>query len=193
MGAHESAKSDRTKAREAFFIEFAKAIRSRFPKVPLIVTGGFRTRQGMESALTEGGCDMTGLGRPAALNPSLPTNIILNKEVKDEDAKLYARKIQAPWVARKLAPPAIGAGAESVSSDPPLPVCVGLIADMHVIIVLVQHADRRPGQAACIDCSQWANTRILRRTFAFAAGATSHIVWRLMHNPFPGILSLIYH
>ncbi|ROV99050.1 hypothetical protein VMCG_06582 [Cytospora schulzeri] len=112
MGAKESAKSDRTKAREAFFIEFAKAIRSRFPKVPLIVTGGFRSRQGMESALVEGGCDMVGIGRPAALNPTLPKNIVFNKEVKDEDAKLYAKKVEMPWLARQ-APPAIGAGAES--------------------------------------------------------------------------------
>lgn len=118
MGAKESAKSDRTKAREAFFIEFAKAIRSRFPQVPLIVTGGFRTRQGMETALIDGACDMVGIGRPAVLNPSLPINTVLNKEVKDEDAKLYARKIEAPWLARKLAPPAIGAGAESVSLIP---------------------------------------------------------------------------
>lgn len=112
MGAKESAKSDRTKAREAFFIEFAKAIRSRFPKVPLIVTGGFRTRLGMESALTAGGCDMVGVGRPAALNPHLPKNIVFNKEVKDEDAKLYVKKVEIPWLARQ-APPAIGAGAES--------------------------------------------------------------------------------
>ncbi|KUI56241.1 NADH oxidase [Cytospora mali] len=112
MGAKESAKSDRTKAREAFFIEFAKSIRSRFPNVPLIVTGGFRSRQGMESAVVEGGCDMVGIGRPAVLNPSLPKNIVFNKEVKDEDAKLYAKRIEVPWIA-KMAPPAIGAGAES--------------------------------------------------------------------------------
>ncbi|ROV92309.1 hypothetical protein VSDG_07284 [Cytospora chrysosperma] len=112
VGAKESAKSDRTKAREAFFIEFAKAIRSRFPNVPLIVTGGFRTRLGMESALTAGGCDMVGVGRPAVLNPHLPKNIVFNKEVKDEDAKLYVKKVEIPWLARQ-APPAVGAGAES--------------------------------------------------------------------------------
>lgn len=114
LGTPDANKSDRTKAREAFFIEFAKAIRSRFPKVPLIVTGGFRSRQGMEAALVDGGCDMVGIGRPAVLNPTLPHNIVFNKEVKDEDAKLYARRIQAPWLARQIAP-AIGASAESVS------------------------------------------------------------------------------
>lgn len=132
MGAKESNKSDRTKAREAFFIEFAKAIRSKFPKVPLIVTGGFRSRQGMESALVEGGCDMVGLGRPAALNPSLPKNIVFNKEIKDEDAKLYAKRVEMSWL-QKQAPAAIGAGAESVSCFPPLSALVaivGLITDL---------------------------------------------------------------
>ncbi|ROW14970.1 hypothetical protein VPNG_03444 [Cytospora leucostoma] len=112
LGTEDSKKSDRTKAREAFFIEFAKAIRSRFPQVPLIVTGGFRTRLGMEAALEQAGCDIVGIGRPAVLNPHLPKNTIFNKEVKDEDAKLYARKIEPSWLG-KLAPPAIGAGAES--------------------------------------------------------------------------------
>lgn len=108
-------KSDRTKAREAFFLEFAKAIRHKFVDLPLIVTGGFRTRQGMEAAVSEGGCDMVGLGRPAAINPRLPANIIFNKEVKDEDARLYMKKVPVPWVAKMIAP-GVGAGAESVSS-----------------------------------------------------------------------------
>lgn len=108
-------KSDRTKAREAFFLEFAKAIRHKFADLPLMVTGGFRTRQGMEAAVAEGGCDMVGIGRPAVVNPSLPSNIIFNKEISDADARLYLTKYKAPWIA-KLISPAVGAGAESVSS-----------------------------------------------------------------------------
>lgn len=108
-------KSDRTKAREAFFLEFAKAIRHRFPDLPLIVTGGFRTRRGMEAAVAEGGCDMVGIGRPAIANPSLPSNIIFNKEVSDDDARLYLQKVKVPWIAKMISP-AVGAGAESVSS-----------------------------------------------------------------------------
>ncbi|KAK2604169.1 hypothetical protein N8I77_007120 [Diaporthe amygdali] len=105
-------KSDRTKAREAFFLEFAKAIRHKFLDLPLMVTGGFRTRQGMEAAVAEGGCDFVGIGRPAVLNPSLPNNIVFNKEVKDEDARLYVKKVQVPWIAKVIAP-GVGAGAES--------------------------------------------------------------------------------
>jgi 2,4-dienoyl-CoA reductase-like NADH-dependent reductase (Old Yellow Enzyme family) len=109
-------KSERTKAREAFFLEFAKTIRHRFPSLPLMVTGGFRTRLGMEAAVAEGGCDMVGIGRPATLNPRLPNNIIFNKEVSDNDAKLYMEKVNVPWVsAAKIISPAVGAGAETVS------------------------------------------------------------------------------
>lgn len=115
-GVADEKKSERTKAREAFFLEFAKAIRNDFPDVPLMVTGGFRTRQGMDAALSSKACDIIGVGRPAVLNPLLPKNTILAADVKDEDAKLYARKIEAPWIATKLGIKAIGAGAESVSS-----------------------------------------------------------------------------
>ncbi|CCF41096.1 NADPH dehydrogenase [Colletotrichum higginsianum] len=78
-----------------------------------MVTGGFRSRQGMEAALANNGCDLIGLGRPAVLNPALPKNTILAADVGDDDAKLYARKIEAPWIAQKLGVKAIGAGAES--------------------------------------------------------------------------------
>lgn len=106
--------SDRTRAREAFFLEFARAIRDKFPDVPLMVTGGFRTRQGMEAAVAEGVCDLVGLGRPAVLNPSLPSNLVFNPEVKDDDARLFVKKISPPWIAAWIAP-SVGAGAESVS------------------------------------------------------------------------------
>lgn len=141
-GTEDSKKSDRTKAREAFFIEFAKAIRSRFPQVPLIVTGGFRSRLGMEAALEQGGCDLVGIGRPAVLNPHLPKNTIFNKEIKDEDAKLYARRIEPSWLG-KLAPPAIGAGAESVSLSLPRfrMFWSWTKADLVSTTVLVQRAD----------------------------------------------------
>lgn len=108
-------KSARTQARESFFLEFAKAIRGKFPDVPLIVTGGFRTRQGMEAAVAGGDCEMVGVGRPACLNPALPKNFLFNPEVKDQDAKLYAKRIEPPWLVKKLGFHAIGAGVESVS------------------------------------------------------------------------------
>lgn len=107
-------KSSRTVAREAFFLEFAKIIRTEFPTVPLMVTGGFRTRTGMRRALEDQACDMIGIARPAVLNPLLPVSIILNAEVSDEDARLYVRKMETPWRARLSGIKSAGSGAESV-------------------------------------------------------------------------------
>lgn len=110
-------KSASTLSREAFFLDFAKAIRDRFRHVPLMVTGGFRTREGMESALREDACDIIGLGRPAALNPSLPKNLIFNKEIKDEDAKAFTRKAPDLLLAKLLGVKVMAGGAESVSNS----------------------------------------------------------------------------
>ena len=106
-----------TAAREAFFIDFANAIRSHFVHVPLMVTGGFRTRGGMESAVRDGACDMVGVGRPAVLNPLLPRTTILNKEVADADANLYARKISAGWMSSLLGIKGIKGAAETVRAN----------------------------------------------------------------------------
>ncbi|KAL2175187.1 FMN binding oxidoreductase [Thermothelomyces heterothallicus CBS 202.75] len=106
-------KSDRTKAREAFFLEFAKVIRKEFPGVPLMVTGGFSSRVGMEKAVAEGDCDLIGLARPAVLNPSLPNNIVFNPEVNDQDATLYRKKNKTPWFFNFIGMPAVGAGMDS--------------------------------------------------------------------------------
>ncbi|KAF7529940.1 hypothetical protein G7054_g9696 [Neopestalotiopsis clavispora] len=106
-------KSARTKAREAFFLEFAQAIRKDVPDVPLMVTGGFRTRQGLEAALHDGGCDLVGIGRPACVKPLLPNEVILNKAIKDDDAVFHVQKIQPPWIATKLGIKIIGAAGDS--------------------------------------------------------------------------------
>jgi 2,4-dienoyl-CoA reductase-like NADH-dependent reductase (Old Yellow Enzyme family) len=52
-----------TRAREAYFLEFAERF-AREVSVPLMLTGGFRTRQGMNEALDSGAVDIVGLARP---------------------------------------------------------------------------------------------------------------------------------
>ncbi|KAG6041481.1 hypothetical protein E4U41_004058 [Claviceps citrina] len=114
MTGQSSAKaSAKTLAREAFFLEFAHAIRDRFKGVPLMVTGGFRTRKGMEAAIRDGGCDIIGIGRPAALNPWLPKNTIFNKEIADDDAILYAKAVAPSWLGRLLGMRSITGAAET--------------------------------------------------------------------------------
>lgn len=108
-------KSSRTHTREAFFLEFASATRHEFPTVPLMVTGGFRTRNGMTRAIESNACDMVGLGRPAVLHPSLPSSIILNNEVSDELAYVMTSPISPSWFIKMSGVKPAGSGAETVS------------------------------------------------------------------------------
>jgi len=108
------AKSERTAAREAFFLEFAKTVRERHPKLILMLTGGFRTRAGCVAAIEDGACDLVGIGRPAAIEPAFPL-LLLDEGVKDEKAVMPLSKVPVPWYAGFLPRNLIGAGAESVS------------------------------------------------------------------------------
>ncbi|KAJ5624058.1 hypothetical protein N7510_000367, partial [Penicillium lagena] len=69
-------KKESTKAREAYFIEFAEMIRPHLKKTKLIVTGGFRTSKGMVDAINGGACDGIGIGRPLAAEPFLCKEIL---------------------------------------------------------------------------------------------------------------------
>ena len=64
-----------TRQREAYFLEFAEMLRTKVD-VPLMVTGGFRSRAAMESALESGACDLVGLGRPLCVEPDLVNQIL---------------------------------------------------------------------------------------------------------------------
>lgn len=52
-----------TRVREAYFLAYAEDIR-KIATMPLMVTGGFRTRAGMDAALADGACDLIGVARP---------------------------------------------------------------------------------------------------------------------------------
>ena len=60
-----------TRRREAYFLEYAREIRTAFP-LPMMVTGGFRSRAAMAEALAGGELDVVGLGRPVCTEPDLP-------------------------------------------------------------------------------------------------------------------------
>ena len=106
-------KSERTLARESFFLHFAESVREHFPKVVLMVTGGFRTRNGIEKALKSGACDLIGMGRPATVLPKLPKEIILNEEIENEDADVTLEKVGLPWWVSLISKKVIGAGEQS--------------------------------------------------------------------------------
>lgn len=66
---------DSTRAREAYFLDFAEKLRSEV-SLPLWVTGGFRTRAGMDEALASGAVDVIGLGRPLCVDPDFPRRLL---------------------------------------------------------------------------------------------------------------------
>jgi 2,4-dienoyl-CoA reductase-like NADH-dependent reductase (Old Yellow Enzyme family) len=85
-----------TRAREAYFLDYAAAIR-RVARMPLMVTGGFRTRAGMTAALGadgQGDCDVVGLGRPLCWNPAFARELLAGAVdgVADMDARLRLRE-----------------------------------------------------------------------------------------------------
>lgn len=64
-----------TRAREAYFIRYAEKAAS-VARMPLMVTGGFRTRAAMEEALSIGAADVIGLARPLCVDPDLPARLL---------------------------------------------------------------------------------------------------------------------
>ncbi|OAA34468.1 Aldolase-type TIM barrel [Beauveria brongniartii RCEF 3172] len=108
--------SANTVAREAFFLEFAETIRKTFPKVHLMVTGGFRSRLGMENAVSGEACDMVGIGRPAILEPGLPKTVVFNSQIPDEEARLQTKSFHRPWLAAALGVKGLGGGQETVGA-----------------------------------------------------------------------------
>ncbi|SIS49418.1 2,4-dienoyl-CoA reductase [Salimicrobium flavidum] len=67
--------------REAYFLEYAEGLKKR-TTIPIAVTGGFRTSEGMREALASGATDMIGLARPLAVDPYIPHKL-LEGELKD--------------------------------------------------------------------------------------------------------------
>jgi 2,4-dienoyl-CoA reductase-like NADH-dependent reductase (Old Yellow Enzyme family) len=89
-----------TLQREAYFVDFAKAMRSEV-KVPLMVTGGFRTRSAMEQALKQGAADVIGIGRPMCYFPDAAKRLLGGMEMlprKENELALFPPSLQ--WFKR---------------------------------------------------------------------------------------------
>jgi 2,4-dienoyl-CoA reductase-like NADH-dependent reductase (Old Yellow Enzyme family) len=67
--------AETTLAREAYFVDFAKAMKNELT-IPLMVTGGFRSASAMEQALKSGAADVIGLGRPMCVMPEAPKRLL---------------------------------------------------------------------------------------------------------------------
>lgn len=72
-----SARDERTLAREAYFLEFAREI-SDLATMPLMITGGIRRREVAQTVI-ESGVAMAGIATALAIEPNLPRNWKLGK------------------------------------------------------------------------------------------------------------------
>jgi 2,4-dienoyl-CoA reductase-like NADH-dependent reductase (Old Yellow Enzyme family) len=64
-----------TRAREAYFVDFAHAMQEHVT-VPLMVTGGLRKRAAMEQAIEAGSASMVGIGRPMCVDTDAPARLL---------------------------------------------------------------------------------------------------------------------
>ncbi len=66
---------DTSREREAYFLDYARQIRA-VTKLPLMLTGGMRSRATMERVVAEGAVDVVGLARPMTHAPELPRALL---------------------------------------------------------------------------------------------------------------------
>lgn len=84
-----------TRAREAYFMGYAEAIIGR-SKLPVMVTGGFRTRRAMTAAL-EQGVGVIGLARPLCVSPDAPGQL-LSGSIDDLPAPEKSFRLGPGWL-----------------------------------------------------------------------------------------------
>lgn len=91
-----TAVADSTVRREAYFMEYAEQIR-KVSKVPLMVTGGFRSKAAMEAALASGALDVVGLGRPMCVETDLPNRILAGGDGTAWEKNIKPAKAGLAW------------------------------------------------------------------------------------------------
>ena len=64
-----------TRAREAYFVDFAQAMHKQVT-IPLMVTGGLRQKAAMDEALASGSADVIGIGRPMCVMTDAPKKLL---------------------------------------------------------------------------------------------------------------------
>ncbi|MGA0104038.1 MAG: NADH:flavin oxidoreductase, partial [Steroidobacteraceae bacterium] len=83
-----------TRRREAYFGAYAEGIR-QVARMPLMITGGFRSAAAMAGAIGDGDCDVIGLGRPLCTEPDLPRRLMADPSTvarRSEDELVYAQR-----------------------------------------------------------------------------------------------------
>ena len=93
--------------REAYFLDYARRIRS-VTKMPIMLTGGMRSRDVMDAALASGAVDVVGLGRPMTHTPDLPARLLDGTMATAPAVKIRSRirlvddALQALWFQQQI-------------------------------------------------------------------------------------------
>lgn len=75
IGVEPTEVRESTRKREAYFIEYAARIKAA-ANIPLMITGGFRSRDVMEKAIEDNEVDIIGLARPLCTQPNCSEKLI---------------------------------------------------------------------------------------------------------------------
>ncbi len=70
-----ASKTESSVAREAYFLDYARHIKASL-RIPVMVTGGFRSVEVMNNALTENAIDLIGMARPFIIDPEFPFKLL---------------------------------------------------------------------------------------------------------------------
>ncbi|KAK4687492.1 hypothetical protein P7C73_g2627, partial [Tremellales sp. Uapishka_1] len=96
--ARPDAMSNSRATRQSLFEHFTRSLLPFLPPPPvgpaIILTGGLHSRHIAASALRSRACDLVGLGRPACLIPELPRNILLNRDVPEDQTHVGGYEIR---------------------------------------------------------------------------------------------------
>jgi 2,4-dienoyl-CoA reductase-like NADH-dependent reductase (Old Yellow Enzyme family) len=81
-----------TRQREAYFLKYASLIKP-VATMPVMVTGGFRTRGGMQDALGDSSVEMIGLGRPMCVDPEIAGKLLRQEA---DSAPMWEQRLSLP-------------------------------------------------------------------------------------------------
>lgn len=100
-----------TAERESYFAAFGKKIREAVApedRIPIQLSGGFKSRIGMATVLENDICDLIGLGRTVVVQPDLP-KILLDPSIPDSEACSSGWEPRGTWIVSWV-PKALGTG-----------------------------------------------------------------------------------
>ncbi|HEY1989120.1 MAG TPA: NADH:flavin oxidoreductase/NADH oxidase family protein [Acidimicrobiales bacterium] len=96
-----------TLAREAYFLEYARKVRS-IAEMPIMLSGGIARPEMMRQLVAEGAVDVVGLARALAVMPDLPGKVLAERPVGavPSPPQVRARSINlglnGPWYAQQI-------------------------------------------------------------------------------------------